>query len=326
MERIDGGTLDAWMRERQPSQVEAVRVMTAVAEAVQYAHQQLVVHADLKPSNILVDDNGEPSLVDFGISSLALPEQGDEPGVRPRTPALCQSGTPGRPDSDAGRRYLCARPAAARLADPSLAGRRRQDAAGRRSGPPSSTGPPPRQPEARYATAQAFADDLKASQPTARSRRGRLAGATRRGCSSGRHPLSVAAAAAGCLTRDLVYLYVRAETRFTEVRQLAGYMLGEQYDALERLPGASALRARTAGVGRDYLERLAKVPGASPDLARDVAIGYGRVGHALATTSTNATGDTEAGEKALAASEKGLRDLMTRYPERDDIKRELALT
>ncbi|MEI9905459.1 MAG: serine/threonine-protein kinase [Asticcacaulis sp.] len=68
MERIEGDTLDGWMRATKPAEAEAVRVMIAVAEAVQYAHQQLVVHADLKPSNILVDSTGEPSLVDFGMS------------------------------------------------------------------------------------------------------------------------------------------------------------------------------------------------------------------------------------------------------------------
>ncbi|MEI9905460.1 MAG: hypothetical protein WDN06_17095 [Asticcacaulis sp.] len=142
-----------------------------------------------------------------------------------------------------------------------------------------------RDPEARYATAQAFADDLKAyaGRRPVKARGGDWRYES--GLFVRRHPWSTSAAAGGLLAllaalALITTLYVRAETRFTEVRQLAGYMLGDQYDALERLPGASALRARTADVGRDYLERLSKVPGASPDVARDVAIGYGRVGHA----------------------------------------------
>ncbi len=331
MERIEGDTLDGWMRAAKPSQAEVVRVMRAVAEAVQYAHQQLVVHADLKPSNILVDRDGEPSLVDFGISSLALPEKvEDDTRVRPRTPAYASperlAGQTPAPADDIYALGLLLRGLLTH------------------HWPEEGDGTPltgdlaaivaratAREPDRRYATAQAFADDLRsyAAHRPVKARQGGWrydAGLFIR-----RHPFSVTAAGGGLLAlvaalAVITTLYVRAETRFNEVRQLAGYMLGEQYDALERLPGAAALRARTADVGRDYLERLSRVPGAPPDLERDVAVGYGRVGHALAITSTNATGDADAGEEALAASEKGLRDLLRRYPQRDDIRRELART
>ena len=68
-----------------------LRLFVAVCDAVQFAHRNLVVHRDLKPGNILVDANGEPKLLDFGIAKLlgeddASGTQLTHVGERPMTP------------------------------------------------------------------------------------------------------------------------------------------------------------------------------------------------------------------------------------------------
>jgi serine/threonine-protein kinase len=55
-----------------------IQLVLHVADAVAYAHRQLVVHRDLKPSNILVTSEGKVSLLDFGIAKLIDGDQADE--------------------------------------------------------------------------------------------------------------------------------------------------------------------------------------------------------------------------------------------------------
>jgi eukaryotic-like serine/threonine-protein kinase len=68
MEYVDGVPLTEYCRRAACSIGERLRLFRAVCEAVQHAHQHLVIHRDLKPSNILVTPDGAVKLLDFGIS------------------------------------------------------------------------------------------------------------------------------------------------------------------------------------------------------------------------------------------------------------------
>jgi len=70
MEFIEGLPLDRHCAEHGLDLRERLQLFLRVCRAVQAAHQQLVVHCDLKPSNILVRDNVAPVLLDFGIARV----------------------------------------------------------------------------------------------------------------------------------------------------------------------------------------------------------------------------------------------------------------
>jgi serine/threonine protein kinase len=65
---IKGCDLARQMKEAAPTAVEAAGITEAVAGALHYAHQRRVVHRDVKPGNVLIDEAGKPFLADFGLA------------------------------------------------------------------------------------------------------------------------------------------------------------------------------------------------------------------------------------------------------------------
>ncbi len=91
MEYIAGVPIDAYCREQQLSLRERLQLFRTVCAAVQYAHQHLIIHCDLKPANILVTADGTLKLLDFGIAKLRQPDLSQsyqtQAGQTPMTPA-----------------------------------------------------------------------------------------------------------------------------------------------------------------------------------------------------------------------------------------------
>jgi serine/threonine protein kinase len=69
MPYLQGGTLKQKMGKPLPWQ-EAVRLLIPVAQALAYSHAHNIIHRDIKPSNILLTENNQPMLSDFGIAKI----------------------------------------------------------------------------------------------------------------------------------------------------------------------------------------------------------------------------------------------------------------
>lgn len=76
LEHVQGERIDAWCDRHRLDLRARVALFIRVCDAVAFAHGRLVVHRDLKPANLLVTEDGEPKLLDFGVAKLIDAEAG----------------------------------------------------------------------------------------------------------------------------------------------------------------------------------------------------------------------------------------------------------
>ncbi|MBK6458817.1 MAG: serine/threonine protein kinase [Gemmatimonadetes bacterium] len=92
MEFVDGLPITTYAAQRRLDVAARVQLLRQVCGAVQHAHQNLVVHRDLKPGNILVTPDGTVKLLDFGIARLL--REGEGPDQLPPTQGGLHAFTP----------------------------------------------------------------------------------------------------------------------------------------------------------------------------------------------------------------------------------------
>ena len=90
MPYVEGESLrDRLLRDRQLPVADAVRIATQAAQALRYAHQHGVIHRDIKPENLLLTEDGNTLVADFGIARSLTPSGSrlTETGLTLGTPA-----------------------------------------------------------------------------------------------------------------------------------------------------------------------------------------------------------------------------------------------
>ena len=68
MEYVEGGSIADRLRKELPTPRDTAQLLIQVARALHYAHQNGIVHRDMKPANVLLDIDGVPKVADFGIA------------------------------------------------------------------------------------------------------------------------------------------------------------------------------------------------------------------------------------------------------------------
>ncbi|MGE5414806.1 MAG: serine/threonine-protein kinase, partial [Syntrophomonadaceae bacterium] len=316
MEFVEGRPLLEHCRGNDVSLPERLALFREICAAVQYAHQHLVVHRDLKPGNILVTPEGSVHLLDFGIAKL-LSEGGQGPAEP--TATLERMLTPeyaspeqvrGLPVTTASDVYSLGvvlyeliadeKPYRIETGDPADLVRLvcEQDPDRPSTRAPNLSGDLDaivmkamrKEPERRYASAAALSEDVGRYLDglPVEARRGSTAYRARKFVR--RHRVGVAATilivaalAGGILAtlseaRRARAAEARAERRFNDVRKLANSFLFEFHDAIRDLPGATAARALVVRRALEYLDSLSRESSGDRALRRELAEAYRRVG------------------------------------------------
>ena len=332
-----------------------LRLMREVCEVVHYLHQQGIVHADLKPENLLVSPSGALRLVDFGIARRI-----GEPAAAAMT-LSCASpeqvrGLPLTPASDVYALGL--------LLYRLLAGRSpyREHAAHALAHEVCETEPPPtgaradrdldavvrkalqKEPAQRYASAQALSEELFRCLEglPVQARSGGLHGRLRRFVL--RHRSAVGAAllanlalAAGLAlmvheTQRAQHQRARAEQHFASVRSLGRVLIFDVHDAIQNLPGATPARKLVVEHALSYLNELGDDPSTDPaedaGLRTEIAAGYRKVGDIQGQPFGANLGDPEGARRSyLRARDLLATVLATARPgsARDAAQRELVV-
>ena len=317
MEHVEGEPLLDSCAERGLSVRQRLALFQDVCAAVQYAHQNLVVHRDLKPGNILVTADGAPKLLDFGIAKLlSAGTAGEAPEAtatleRVLTPEYASpEQVRGRPVTTASDVYSLGvvlyellagdKPYRFQTSDPAelvrLVCERDPDRPSTRAVGLSGDldaivlKAMRKEPERRYASAAALSEDIGRyldGRPI-EARRGSAAYRARKFVRRHR----VGAAATGLVlaalsggvwatlreARHARAAEARAERRFNDVRRLANSFLFEFHDAIRDLPGSTAARALVVRRALEYLDSLSQESAGDRTLRRELAEAYRRVG------------------------------------------------
>lgn len=84
MEYVEGQFLDVYLQENEISLEDRLQLFLQICDALSHAHQQMIIHRDIKPRNIMVKKSGQVKLLDFGIASILDPKTKEQQTVTMR--------------------------------------------------------------------------------------------------------------------------------------------------------------------------------------------------------------------------------------------------
>jgi len=345
LEYVAGVPITTYCEERKLSIEHRLRLFRQVCEAVQYAHQNLIVHRDIKPGNILVTAEGVPKLLDFGIAKLLDPAgvTGAEAVTATATGLWLMTPDYASPEQVRGEAISTAtdvyslgavlfqlltgeRPHALQKYDAVEIARVVCQTEVR---PPSTLGnrrlrgeldnivlkAMQKEPARRYPSVERLSEDIRryleglpvAARPdTAIYRARKFVQRHRLGMAA---VIAVVAALTGGVAVSLREARI-AQRRFAQVRELANTFLFQFYDQVTPLAGSTAVRASIVETARKYLDGLAREAGNDKDLISELAEAYQRLG---SVEYRQGTGNLGRSEDARRSYQRSL-DLYAKLP------------
>ena len=332
MELVDGISISEWVRDSQLSLEDSLLLFADVCDAVSHAHQNMIVHRDITPNNVLVTNTGAPKLIDFGIAKTQAADISD----LATNSIESLTYTPGfaAPERLAGApvNTLSDIFSLGRLLANMLDGMTLPDdvAAIVRKATRS-------EPEERYTTATALGEDVRAylSGYPVDAQNGDAIYRFKKFFNRRKLAVSFGTAAAiGLVSAFAItaFQYVRAEraldranVRFEQARELSRTLIFETYDEFAKVSGTLESRKALADLVSDYIEALAEDPYAPSDILFDVGTISNRLSDIYGGIGMANLGDTERSSALLSTAAEALEAVLEINPQDTDAMAELAL-
>ncbi len=316
MEFIEGQPLDRWLSQAQPSFDKRIAIFKQVCGAVEAAHQRLIVHRDLTPSNILIAADDTAKLIDFGIARPDGDAAGGETTLSAFTPGFTAPERHGGSSADT----LSDIYSLGKLLKLLLTHDQPEDlvAIARKAAADDS--------RERYPSVSALAEDIANYQEyrPVSARPGSIAYFLRKFV---RRQRLAAAATAIVLTaiigalilvtqayRQTEMARAEAEIRLADTRALAGTMMFDVFDEVSNRPGNSEARLMLASNAQRYLEALSEDPNASYDARLAAGRGFYRLAGATGTLGVANAGNFARGIALYERSAEILESLYREAP------------